>query len=99
MQVIHDDRAAHFAWLEREGLLYCNTDTWMPCPGSYGFVSDLPETSADGESARLADCWVWVESQESEPISPKMFNELLPALHRRCHPTLRARVLGLLRAR
>ena len=76
MQVIHDDRAAHFAWLESEGLLYCNTDTWMPCPGSYGFVSDLPETSADGEAARLADCWGWVESQESEPISPKMFNEL-----------------------
>jgi hypothetical protein len=75
MQVIHDDRVAHFAWLEREGLLYCNTDTWMPCPGSYGFVSDLPETSADGESARRADCWVWVESQESEPISPKMFND------------------------
>ena len=75
MQVIHDDRAAHFAWLEREGLLYCNTDTWMPCPGSYGFVSDLPETSADGEAARLADCWGWVESQESEPISPKMFND------------------------
>ena len=76
MQVIHDDRAAHFAWLESEGLLYCNTDTWMPCPGSYGYVSDLPETSADGESAQRADCWVWVESQESEPISPKMFNDL-----------------------
>lgn len=75
MQVIHDDRVAHFAWLEREGLLYCNTDTWMPCPGSYGFVSDLPAPSADGEAARRADCWVWVESQESEPISPRMFNE------------------------
>ena len=75
MQVIHDDRVAHFAWLEHEGLLYCNTDTWMPCPGSYGFVSDLPETSAGGKSARLADCWGWVESQESEPISPKMFND------------------------
>ena len=75
MKVIHDDRVAHFAYLESEGLLYCNTDTWMPCPGSYGFVSDLPETSADGKAARMADCWVWVESQESEPISPKMFND------------------------
>jgi hypothetical protein len=75
MKVIHDDRVEHFAYLEREGLLYCNTDTWMPCPGSYGFVSDLPETSSDGESAQRADCWVWVESQESEPISPKMFND------------------------
>ena len=36
MKIIHDDRVAHFAWLESEGLLYCNTDSWMPCPGSYG---------------------------------------------------------------
>jgi hypothetical protein len=73
MQVIYDDRAAHFEWLEREGLLYCNTDTWMPCPGSYGYVSDLPETTVDARDVRRSDCWVWVESQESEPISPKMF--------------------------
>jgi len=75
MKIIHQDRVEHFAWLEHEGLLYCNTDTWMPCPGSYGFVSDLPPTSADGASAKRADCWVWVESQESEPISPKMFSD------------------------
>jgi hypothetical protein len=75
MKVIYDDRAAHFAWLESEGLLYCNTDTWMPCPGSYGFVSDLPESVQNGHDVRLKDCWVWVESQESAPISPKMFSE------------------------
>jgi hypothetical protein len=76
MKVIHADRVAHFQFLEREGLLYRNTDTWMPCPGSYGFVSDLADTTENDQDVRLTDCWVWVESQESAPISPKMFNEL-----------------------
>jgi len=75
MVVIRDDRKAHFQFLEKEGLLYHNTDTWMPCPGSYGFVSDLPETAAGERDVALKDCWCWVESQESAPISPKMFNE------------------------
>ncbi len=75
MQLIRDDRLAHFEFMEREGLLYQNTDTWMPCPGSYGFVSDLPEPEENGRPVRLEDCWVWVESQESAPISPRMFSE------------------------
>ncbi|MCX6031037.1 MAG: hypothetical protein NT169_17280 [Chloroflexi bacterium] len=75
MILIRDDRKAHFQFLEQEGLLYRNTDTWMPCPGSYGFVSDLPESGAEDRDVRLKDCWGWVESQESAPISPKMFNE------------------------
>ncbi len=75
MELLRDDRLAHFRFLEREGLLYQNTDTWMPCPGSYGFVSDLPEPTENDRDVRLKDCWVWVESQESEPISPKMLNE------------------------
>jgi hypothetical protein len=75
MELIRDDRRAHFQFLEREGLLYQNTDTWMPCPGSYGFVSDLPESVENGHDVRLKDCWVWVDSQESEPISPKMYSE------------------------
>jgi hypothetical protein len=75
MELICDDRLAHLEFMEREGLLYQNTDTWMPCPGSYGFVSDLPEPAENDGPVRLQDCWVWVESQESAPISPKMFHE------------------------
>jgi hypothetical protein len=74
MELIRDDRQAHFRFLEREGLLYQNLDTWMPCNGSYGFVSDLRRIDEDGEVC-LKDCWCWTESQESEPISPSMFNE------------------------
>ena len=75
MKLIRDDRRAHFTFMENEGLLYRNTDTWMPCPGSYGFVSDLPSGEHDGERAALKDCWCWTESQESAPISPAMFSE------------------------
>ncbi|HTP59950.1 MAG TPA: hypothetical protein VMM82_13595, partial [Spirochaetia bacterium] len=74
MTVIRDDRKAHFKFMEKEGLLYANTDTWMPCPGSYGFVSDLPG-EADGGKVTLGDCWCWTDSQESAPISPAMFQE------------------------
>jgi hypothetical protein len=76
MELFRDDRKAHFQFMEREGLLYPNTDTWMPCPGSYGFVSDLPGPEGNGRDVSLKDCWVWLDSQESAPISPKMFNEL-----------------------
>jgi hypothetical protein len=48
MTLVRDDRLDHFAFLEREGLLYQNTDAWMPCPGSYGYVSDLPESVSEG---------------------------------------------------
>ncbi|HVP18262.1 MAG TPA: hypothetical protein VMU36_04640 [Spirochaetia bacterium] len=75
MKVIRDDRKAHFRFMEKEGLLYANTDTWMPCPGSYGFVSDLPAAEQDGQGVTLKDCWCWTDSQESAPISPSMFQE------------------------
>jgi hypothetical protein len=75
MVLIRDDRQAHFRFLEQEGLLYQNTDTWMPCPGSYGFVSDLPPSDQDGGEVLLKNCWCWTDSQESAPISPAMFSE------------------------
>jgi len=81
MTVIREDRKAHFRFMEKEGLLYQNTDTWMPCPGSYGFVSDLPATGDEQAVVRLSDCWCWTESQESAPISPAMFEDFfLPSL-------------------
>lgn len=80
MTLIRDDRLAHFRFLEAEGLLYQNTDTWMPCPGSYGFVSDLPEENPQGAAGRegvaLSDCWVWLEAQECAPMSPRMFEQM-----------------------
>jgi hypothetical protein len=75
MAFIRDDRKDHLQFMEKEGLLYHNTDTWFPCPGSYGFVADLPPAGPGEENVRLSDCWWWTDSQESAPISPTMFNE------------------------
>ena len=75
MRLIRDDRLEHFRFLEREGLLFRNTDTWMPCPGSYGFVSDLPQSQPDEQDVSLQECWGWFDAQECEPISPQMFND------------------------
>jgi hypothetical protein len=72
MAFLLEDRKNHFRWMEEEGLLYLNTDTWNPCPGSYGFISELPEKEAD---IKLSDCWGWMESQETEAISPAMLDE------------------------
>lgn len=76
MEIIRDDRINHFKYLEKEGLLYLNNDTWNPCPCSYGFTSSLPGANYNEESISLKNCWGWTDSQESAPISPKMFNEL-----------------------
>ena len=75
MAFIRDDRKDHLQFMEKEGLLYQNKDTWFPCPGSYGFVADLPPADPGRGNVRLSDCWCWTDSQESAPISPTMFNE------------------------
>jgi hypothetical protein len=53
MTVIRDDREAHFRFMEKEGLLYQNTDTWMPCPAATGSVGPA---AADHNGVH-ADCW------------------------------------------
>jgi len=75
MQFLLEDRVNHFQWMEEENLLYLNTDTWNPCPGSYGFTSDLPQKGYNGKDIKLTDCWGWMESQETAAISPEMLDE------------------------
>jgi len=71
MAFLRDDRIARYEWMEKEGLLFVNNNTYNPCPGSYGYVSDLP----DKEQATRADCWGWIDSQETAPMSPAMLDE------------------------
>ncbi len=81
MRVLREDRTAHFRFLENEGLLYANTDTWMPCPGSYGFVSGLSNGDGAGRPVSLKSCWCWTDSRESARIPSGVFDELfLPAI-------------------
>ena len=60
-------------WLEREGLLGMNNNSEIVGSGSPGFTTALPAVGFTGVP-RLQDLWVWMESQETTIISPRMFS-------------------------
>jgi hypothetical protein len=72
MQYLRDDRIAYYTWLEREGLLGLNTHWTFVGSGSPGYTTALPAEREPG-TVKLSDLWVWMESQESAGISPRMF--------------------------
>jgi hypothetical protein len=74
MAYLRDDRLAYYAWLESEGLLGLNNDSHLVGSGSPGFTTALPAQGYAGQ-ARLRDLWIWMESQETTMISPRMFAE------------------------
>ena len=75
MAYLRDDRLAYYGWLERSGLLGYNHTGWELCgSGSPGYTTGLPQPDADGKP-RLSDIWIWMESQETTTISPRMFGE------------------------
>ena len=74
MAYLRDDRIAYYRWLESEKLLGLNNDSHLVGSGSPGFTTDLPVGGYAGE-ARLKDLWIWMESQETTMISPRMFSE------------------------
>ena len=73
MRYLCNDRLAYFDWLEREGLLGLNHTGWeLVGSGSPGLTTGLPQSDYAG-ATRLRDVWVWMESQETTMISPRMF--------------------------
>ncbi len=74
MAFLRDDRLHDYRWLEAETMLGLNNNSSEVGSGSPGFVSDLPQMDFDGQ-VRLRDLWVWIESQETTMISPKVFAE------------------------
>ena len=76
---IKDDYIEKMRALEKSGFLTLNNENQYAGSGSLGYISDI-KRSADAR-VRLQDMWVWIESQETETISPDMFEEFfLPAL-------------------
>ena len=74
-----DDKKRFFRYMVDEGLLVSNTDSQFAGPSCYGYVSGLPENKVEGVG--LKDVWTWSESQETQMMSPAMFDELyLPAM-------------------
>jgi hypothetical protein len=72
MEYLRDDRIAQYRWLEAEGLLGLNNHWTFVGSGSPGYTTVLPAEREAG-SVKLSDLWVWMESQESAGISPRMF--------------------------
>jgi hypothetical protein len=85
MAYLRDDRMTYYNWLERSGWLGYNHTGWeLAGSGSPGYTTGLPQADAAGQ-ARLRDMWVWMESQETTTISPRMFGEFfLPYMADAC---------------
>jgi hypothetical protein len=75
MRYLCDDRLAYYIWLEQESLLGLNNTSELVGSGSPGFTTALPTADYAGQS-RLKDLWIWMESQETSMISPRMFARL-----------------------
>ena len=76
---IADDFLDRYKLMERESLLRVNNKNSYSDSGSFGYVSDLKEVNP----TTLSNMWIWMESQETETLSPDMFEELfLPAMGR-----------------
>jgi len=69
-----DDKKRFFNYLVSEGLLVSNTDNQFAGPTAFGYVSDLPQNKC--ENVVLKDLWTWSESQETQMMSPAMFDEV-----------------------
>ncbi len=74
MAWLRDDRLRMYRWMEQQGLLTLNNDNQIVGSGSPGFTHALPGPGYNG-TPRLRDTWIWVESQETSMISPRMFSE------------------------
>jgi hypothetical protein len=86
MAYLADDRIRYHAFLEREGLLALNNNTTHVGSGSPGYTSALPAADYAGR-ARRKDMWIWMESQETTAISPRMFaSRFLPHMARAAEP-------------
>lgn len=75
LRYLTDDKKRFYRFLESEGIIAPNSDNQLAGPSSYGYVSLLKQPDAGGATS-LKDVWCWLESQETEPVSPDMYNEI-----------------------
>lgn len=73
MERIADDYLAYFAYLEQSGYLNSTTGGELLRQGSRCYTHELP----DKENPRLREVWGFMDSQESQGLSPQMFHELV----------------------
>jgi hypothetical protein len=85
MGILRDGYLEKLSYLEQQGLLGPNSDTYVGS-GGFGYTAQLPPLQRYG-AATLPQMWGFGESQETTGISPQMFEEFvfpyqLPLLER-----------------
>ena len=98
MAYLRDDRLAYFGWLEREGLLGLNSTGWeLVGSGSPGYITSLPQPDYAGHGPPARHLGLDGVAGDDDDL-PAHVRPLLPALHGRREPAVRADLLRLLRA-
>ncbi len=69
-----DDYLAFFHLQEKEGLVRSHARMQHLCQGTYCFTDELQDDIA---GARLSDCWLFMDSQETSGVSPAMYRDLV----------------------
>jgi hypothetical protein len=87
MEFLRDENIAKLEFFEKNGLLSLNNEGHYVGSGGFGWTRELPAPGFDSSKVRPMDLWGFAESQETTPVSPEMFKELvfryqLPLLER-----------------
>jgi len=78
MAFLREDHLAFAEWLEQEGLLSLNNENDYVGSGTVGYTRDLPPADhMPGETVRMSDMWVLLESQETVGVGPSQFEEFI----------------------
>jgi hypothetical protein len=86
MSILRDGTSTKLDYLEENGLLSLNTDSYVGS-GGFGYTDELPAKGSSKEHVRTIDMWGFGDSQETGSVSPQMFEEFvfpyqLPLLER-----------------
>lgn len=75
MKIIKDGYLNYFDMLGKNNLLTLNNDGFVGSTG-LGYTSELPSKNFDGR-VKTKDIWGFSESQDTNGVSPKMFEEFI----------------------
>lgn len=73
VEYLKNDYIDRMKGYEKSGVLTLNNENEYAGSGSYGYISGIKQT--EGKKVFLKDMWVWLESQETDTVSPEMFSE------------------------
>ena len=76
MSILRDGTMEKLDYLENNGLLSLNTDTYVGS-GGFGYTNELPAGGFKKEHVRTIDMWGFGDSQETGSVSPGMFEEFV----------------------